>query len=221
MTCLFPRTTAIHSPISGEIFITEFLGRKSLFVNGTAQSGGEFKRMWDQVISKIKNRNFRQCAVLGVGGGTVIRSIRRYYPDLPITAIEIDPLIISLAADRFGLKNIRYLNLVVFDALDWVKRNINLNRYDLIVVDLFTGRTNPLPVRQQLFLKRLIKTVRNGGTVLYNAHFTPGRLQEYNEFIQLLQSIFKNPQQVFAYKYNRVIRMTKADRDSSLTGKIK
>jgi spermidine synthase len=77
----------------------------------------------------------QRALVLGVGGGTVIRQLRQWYPTLQVTGIELNPTHLYIARRFFDLDD-PAVNLIEADAIDWVQC-YDGPPFDLIVDDLF------------------------------------------------------------------------------------
>ena len=74
--------------------------------------------------------------LLGLGGGSVVESLRKDFKfQKSITAIDIDLVIIELAKEEFQLKDDKNLDVFYEDALQFIKRN--RDSFDLIIIDLF------------------------------------------------------------------------------------
>jgi spermidine synthase len=72
--------------------------------------------------------------MLGLGGGTSLRTLRHLLPDLEITTVEIDPEMIALARHYMGLDKIG-AEVVADDAYAWLRRN--RRKYDVIFDDVY------------------------------------------------------------------------------------
>lgn len=77
----------------------------------------------------------QRALVLGVGGGTVIRQLRHWYPDLQVTGIELNPTHLDIARRFFDLED-DAVTLIEADAIDWMQIYDD-EPFDLIVDDLF------------------------------------------------------------------------------------
>ena len=86
----------------------------------------------------------RRVLVLGVGGGAVIRLLRRFVAVDSIVGVELSPLHVFVARRFFGVDS-RVARLEEADARDWVER-YDGPRFDMIVDDLF-GEEGGEPVR--------------------------------------------------------------------------
>ena len=98
--------------------------------------------------------------VLGVGGGSVVQLIKKYWPKVIITGIEIDPEIIRISYKHFGLDKIANLKIVNTDALDFIIRT--REKFDLIIVDLYIGYTR-VPIDD----KNLKKILAGNGIIIF------------------------------------------------------
>ncbi|MCL5798368.1 MAG: hypothetical protein M1366_06250, partial [Patescibacteria group bacterium] len=179
------RIVTINSNINGEIKFYSWFGKKTLYVNSVAQSGGEYVRMWNKSIDGLKKLNIEKSLVLGVGGATVIEKIRDKYPEAIITGVELDHQIIKIAQRFFRLKTDAKTKIVVSNAETWIKKSKDKDQYDLIVVDLFLTKYNPEFSRKENFLKKLKILLRENGEILYNSHFRPDSPEEFGEFEEM------------------------------------
>lgn len=66
-------------------------------------------------------------AVLGVGGGLLIRYLLEKYPTASVVGVELDPEMVEIAQKYFGLPDTmaqqsQRLRIMVEDALDFIRR---------------------------------------------------------------------------------------------------
>lgn len=102
------------------------------------QSFGSLHRVWQDAFTKIelRQRPPKSVLLLGLGGGSVPQILRKeLHIAAPITAIEIDPVMIALGRSHFGLSQLADLRIIEADAV--VQVHSDRQRYDLVVVDLF------------------------------------------------------------------------------------
>jgi len=173
---IFPRTVyKTTSKISGEIEVKEQLGQYTLHVQGMLQSGGVARGTWKKAFKKftIYNLQFTNILVLGLGGGTVVGLIKSRWPKAKIIGIEIDPEIVKIGKNYFGLDEINNLKIINADAIDWVETCFNdLNhcnkKVDLIIVDLYLGDKFPKKAESEEFLRNLKKLLAKNGMVVFN-----------------------------------------------------
>ncbi len=208
LSYLFPQTiTTSFSKINGEIKVVEYFGKYAIYVDGAPQSGAEIRPMWKKIIKIINNQQLtiNNCLVLGVGGGDVINALNKYFPEASVTAVELDPVMAEIANKYFGLNKIKLLKIIIDDALSIVAGNNLKEKYDLIVVDLFIGKSNPQDSRSAIFLHRLKNKLTNTGIILFNSHYFPDKPDEFEKLTDLCQKIFQHVEIIFSYKYNRVL----------------
>lgn len=208
LSYLSPQLIAVFpSKVNSEIKVVEYFGRKAVYVDGVPQSGAEITSMWEKIIKRIKKQELRikNCLVLGIGGGDVIKIIRKYYKDAEIIGVDNDPTMIDIAKKYFDLDRVSKCKIVISDALDFVKKV--KTKFDLIVVDLYLGRLNPQKTREIDFMKNLKKILAAGGLILYNSHYRKDNPSEFIQFLDTCKKIFPKIEEVFAYRNNRVVKL--------------
>lgn len=181
----------VKSPINGRIQVVEILGSRYISIGGLSQSGGLVKNLWESGLKKLRKEQFepRTCLVLGVGGGTVIQLIVKYFPQADITGVELDPNMIKLGKKYFGLKNSKNLNIIIADALIWVNDTTITKHFDLILVDLYIGKEVPKQLNRNEFLLKLRSLLTKKGIIIFNRLRNRDNKIEINTFINLLKSI--------------------------------
>lgn len=111
-------------------------------VNGLTQSGGIVESIWRQTLKKLnsKNINAKSILILGLGGGSVVKVIRKYWPEAKITGIEIDPVMIELGKKYLDLDKYN-VDIKIQDARKFLSQisNSNLKSYNLVIVDTYLG----------------------------------------------------------------------------------
>jgi hypothetical protein len=82
--------------------------------------------------------------ILGLGGGSLVRALRRVLPGIHITAVESRAAVIDLARQWFGLdEDDALLELVCEDAAGFLQQGVA--QFDLIFADLYLAEgVNPL-----------------------------------------------------------------------------
>lgn len=72
--------------------------------------------------------------MLGLGGGTAVRQLKRLIPNLAVTAVELDSKMISLARKFMHLDKLG-IDIHAGDAYTWLKQN--KQEFDVIVDDVY------------------------------------------------------------------------------------
>lgn len=203
---LFKKIT-YQSPINGEITLGTQKNEKAIFAGGVTQSGGELVSMWDTVIGELYRKNFRvkHFLLLGVGAGMIFRVIKHYYPKAKMVGIEIDPVMKQIAIEQFDWKDTKSQEIIIADAISWLRNDIPKKKFDLIAVDLFIGPFNAPKTRSKKFLESLKKRLNSKGVILYNTHYRKENPNEYKKFCSMLKPLFESKNEVFSYPLNRVL----------------
>src|SRR3989344_4262622 len=124
------------SKYNGHIKVVKTLGMGTYIQsNGLTQSGGIVETIWKQTLRelRIKKEEIRNILILGLGGGTVAKLLRKTYPKAKITGVEIDPIMIELGRKYLDLENYN-IDIKIADALTYKLLPIT---YDLIIVDTY------------------------------------------------------------------------------------
>lgn len=122
--------------------------------------------------------NPRRVVVVGLGGGAMVRFLRHYEPELSVEAVEIDPMVVKIAAEQFGTRPDDKLTITTADGLDYLKKTDI--RYDVIYLDAFlkpsaeTDLTGlPLRLKTERFYGGLNDKLSPGGVVVVNLNQHP------------------------------------------------
>ena len=168
LSYIYPVTKTIASQYSGLLEITWYNGKKHLNSKNANYSYGSLQRILKFGLEKINLTNVNSTLVLGMGGGSVIATLRDDFTYLKqIEAVEIDPIIIDIANIEFGISQGEFLKIHCADAYKFMKTNHK--KFDLIIVDLFIDLTVPDRFLNLEFWDNVIKSKSLGGTIIFNA----------------------------------------------------
>lgn len=173
ISSLLPQTVLITSSrYNTAIRVVREWGGLKLLVNGSPQSGSYIRMLWSRALRKFHvdaSQNVRTVLVLGVGGGTVMDILANRFPRAVITAVDIDPVMIKIAKEYFGIDKYPNVHLLHADANAFVTESVKKgNVFDVVVVDVFIGPKIPAFVSGVPFLTSLHKIVKPGGDLLIN-----------------------------------------------------
>jgi len=104
--------------------------------------------------------------VVGLGGGTVTRTLRMIYPDAEITNVEFDPEIVTVAKQYFSYTEDAKMKLVVEDARRWLRGTTE--QFDMILLDAYHGGYIPFHLTTREFLEIVRERLAPGGVVCSN-----------------------------------------------------
>jgi spermidine synthase len=178
----------INSPINGQIKVIRSLGFGTyLQVGGLTQSGGVVYDVWKSTLKQIKNKDIKSVLVLGLGGGSVVTLINKYFPKVKITGVDIDIKMVEMGRKYLGLNKLD-LDIVIQDAFKFCLKD--KNKYDLIVVDLYRGDTFPKAFESAEFLDIIKKLLEDKGMIIFNRLYYGEKRREATKFGDLLEKHF-------------------------------
>jgi spermidine synthase len=189
------------SAYSTDIRVIEDSGSLRLLVDGIEQSGKYIDKILKRAIDACEfpsSSKIETMLLLGVGGGSLIRFFRKPFPDIAIDAVDIDPVIIQVAQKYFGLVTAKDLHIQNGDALRFVGETAKKNhrKYDLIVVDLYIGRSIPDFVWDREFLEQIHALLRPCGLVFINVVHDGKYEERVKKLRRTLQNLFSKVQEI-------------------------
>lgn len=139
--------------------------------NGLTQSGGIVETIWKQTLRFLNHKSpiINHCLILGLGGGTVAKLIRKNWPEAKITGVEIDPIMIELGKKYFDLDKVG-VEIVIKDAFEYFNHQpstIN-HHFDLIVVDLYNGDQFPKQFESDKYISLVGSHLSKSGIAVFN-----------------------------------------------------
>ncbi len=168
----FPITKKIKSVHNGYLELTVVNGRTVLDTSNTNYSYGSLQRVLKFSLEHTDVSHAENVLLLGLGGGCVLKTLwNEFNYKGNVTAVDIDPVIITVAEKEFGILPDGKTRIVCADAQDFVKDDID--KFDLIIIDLFIDNIVPEKFLQQEFWKDVLKKVNNNGTIIFNTLCTP------------------------------------------------
>ncbi|MDO4228424.1 MAG: fused MFS/spermidine synthase [Capnocytophaga sp.] len=168
---LFPITIyKTASDVSKSIEVVLYNGKLMIDTPNTNYSYGSLQRILRFGLQKIgfqKIRNMQHILVLGMAGGSVIKTLTdevKYTH--PITAVDIDKNIVDVAVKFFKMNEIDNLEIIIEDAQKFVKQTDKT--YHLIIIDIFQDSLMPDFLFSEVFINQVIKILKPDGIVLFN-----------------------------------------------------
>ncbi len=168
LSYLWPITKGHNSSINGTLELTWINGKKVLDSKNANYSYGNLQAVLSYGIGKIDLKNVSNVLLLGMGGGSVIKTLREDHNfHGKLTAVEIDPIVVDIACNEFGVCPDKQLSVVCEDALQFVAHN--KEQFDLVIIDIFIDTEVPSSFYAESFWEQIIAAVTLDGTVLFNA----------------------------------------------------
>jgi spermidine synthase len=109
--------------------------------------------------------NIRRVLVIGLGGGTIPKRFIRDYPQVSVTAVDIDPYVIDIAAKYFDVHQSTRLSIKEADGRIFLRRSPE--KWDMIVLDAYYADSVPFFLTTREFFT-IARAHLNPGGVLVN-----------------------------------------------------
>lgn len=133
-------------------------------------------------------------SILVIGGGAFMLPIAAFhqFPGLSIDVVEIDPLLVKLSRDFFDLPNDKRLRVHVEDGAEFV-RNAE-KRYDMIIIDAFSGYTIPAQLLDIDTIKQYKRHLSRKGVVAINfiSEYKTRRYRLAHQLVESFGKVFPN-----------------------------
>ena len=129
----------------------------------------------------------RKALEIGLGGGRVASYLHDYVPSLDVTCAELDPGVIELAQEYFGVTQDARLRLVAQDGRIYARRT--RERYDIIMVDAYQGTLVPFHLVTREFFQIVKSKLAPGGVAVQN--ISPDVLNR-DDMIATVGAVFDN-----------------------------
>jgi spermidine synthase len=196
------------SEINQNLEVTWNNGKLVLDSKNTNYSYGSLQKVLRKGLESIGFeyiRNSKHILVLGVAGGSVIKTlVDEIKYEGKITGIEIDYQTIIIANKYFGLNTIQNLEIVIDDAQNFVKK-ANY-KFDIIIVDIFQDLLMPSFLFEDQFIEDIKKAMNPNGCIIFNTIVGNNNAQIRNEnFVKMIES-----------KKMNVKRISKVEGDNEL-----
>lgn len=158
------------SKVSKNLEVTWNYGQLVLDSENTNYSYGSLQRILRKGLKYIgykRIQNFNSVLVLGVAGGSVIKTlVDEINFKGKITGVEIDEEVVKIANSYFKLNEIPNLKIIIDDAFEFVLKT--KEKYDLIIIDIFQDTTMPNFLFEDFFIKRINFLLNVNGFILFN-----------------------------------------------------
>jgi predicted O-methyltransferase YrrM len=158
------------STVSKNLEVTWVNGKLVLDSLNTNYSYGNLQgilRKGLKIIGFEKIKSMKTILVLGVAGGSVIRTlVDEINFKGQIIGIEIDPSVIAIANSYFKLDTIPNLEIIIDDAANYVLKTNK--KFDLIIIDIFEDAKMPSFLFEFFFVNRACFLLKPKGLILFN-----------------------------------------------------
>lgn len=169
--------------------LNEGQGVHSIYRPDTLQYNGP----WDQFLvgpyfyANQKPSDIKRVAIVGLAAGTTARQMTAVYGDIPIDGFELDPKIVEVGQQYFGM-NLPNLNVIIGDG------RLNLERseqkYDIIAVDAYRPPYIPPHMTTREFFQIAASHLTDDGVLTINSASVPGDRRLINGLATTMATVF-------------------------------
>lgn len=167
LSYLWPDTKRYYSEINGTLEVTYIDGKKVLDTENANYSYGSLQKILEFGVSEINLKTVENTLILGMGGGSVILSLRdKFNYKKNVVAVEIDPKVIQIAAKEFGITESKNQKIIEEDAFKYVENSNDV--FQLIIIDVFVDLNVPNKFFEKDFCYNVSKLIDKNGFFIFN-----------------------------------------------------
>lgn len=180
-----------NSPINGKIRVVKDLAWGThIQAEGLTQSGGVVESIWRSTLKNLRTKKLKNCLILGLGGGTAAKLVRKFWPEAKIVGVEVDLIMVELGKKYMGLEEIE-VEIKIGDAQAIINQLSTINKeFDLILVDLYVGDKVPEKFKSDEFLELVLRLLTDNGTAVFNRLYYGEKRPEAMKFGKKLEKVF-------------------------------
>ncbi|MCC6175168.1 MAG: methyltransferase domain-containing protein [Chloroflexi bacterium] len=142
-------------------------GRRVLLVDGVVQSVLDDAAELGYWAAMVPDVRPERALILGVGGGTIVRLLRKRFGSFPIVGVDDDADILAFAGRE--LADAEQVQLVEADAFEWTREAAEHGEhFDLACVDVFRADAMPADLTRKPFLRAVRRLLEPRGRAVFN-----------------------------------------------------
>jgi len=111
-------------------------------------------------------RNVRSILEIGTGGGRTSWYLHRFLPDIRVTSVELDPVVVEMSRKYFGLRDEPNFRIEAQDGRLFLSQS--KDKYDVIMIDAYRGPFVPFHLLTKEFYQIVKDHLAEGGVVVQN-----------------------------------------------------
>lgn len=146
--------------------------------------------LWNPALTNV--------LMVGLGGGSTQRSYQKYWPQVTVETVELDPMVVKVAAQYFGFRQTPTNYVVIADGRVHLRQT--KKKYDVILMDAYTksryGSSIPYHLATQEFFELASQHLTDQGVLAYNVI---GSLQGWRA--DILGALYRTLKSVFPQVY--------------------
>lgn len=127
---------------------------------------------WDYAITIPASIPTQNTLILGLAGGNISNLFHTYFPEMKITGIEIDPLVVEIGKQLFDTTKSPNIQVITEEARNYLVHTTE--KYDLVVLDAYHNLSMPIHLSTSEFFSSIAGHLTTNGTLAINvAHNGP------------------------------------------------
>jgi len=174
----------VDTPAQRDLFLNYTLGAQTTMSKKGLLTG----QYYDTFLIGPHFNGGGKVLFLGVAGGTSLKQLVTVFPKLTVTGIDLDPAVLKVAREYFGLKGEKRIKLVAEDAR-WFVANAT-EKYDVIAIDLYVTGHIPFFTTTREFFTLVHDRLSENGIVIMNVLSITGSGELLNPMIRTVRSVF-------------------------------
>lgn len=193
---LFSKRLAKSVTPDSMVEVTEYHGIRELHLGtGAIQSAMRISRPWDLELAYTRAMMSyllfvpepKEVLMIGLGGGSLAKFIRKHRPQTRITAVEISPQVVNAARTHFELpENDDTLEVIIGDGVEYIFNHPECA--DVILLDGFDAGCQVEALATQAFYKACKRALKPDGVLVVNLW---GRDPEFVTWFSRLVAAFE------------------------------
>ena len=185
------------SPINGRIVVMKTAGLGIYIqVEGLTQSGSVVYDIWNTTLKEVKKEKseVNDCLVLGLGGGSAAKLVRKYWKMSNIVGVDIDPVFVEFGKKYMQLDRVN-VDIHIQDANEFIKQN--KEKYDLILVDMYVGYEVPEEFIKLSFVRDIKEMLNKDGLAVFNRLYFNDKRKLAEQFSKMLEKEFEKVERFY------------------------
>jgi spermidine synthase len=170
---VFDKLTAYH-----HVQVVDDNGMRTLSFNGSWETRmsltdplqGHFEYTEYFHMPWLWNTNIERVLMVGLGGGSTQRSYQHYYTNVVVETAELDPVVVQVAKQYFGVTETPRNKIHISDGRVFLRRTTE--KYDVIIMDAYSttryGSSIPPHLTTKEFFTLASEHMTTNGVLAYN-----------------------------------------------------
>ncbi|GAH25527.1 unnamed protein product [marine sediment metagenome] len=126
----------------------------------------DLKYSQTMIAALALHREPREVLLIGLGGASIPKFLQKYFPELELDIVELDPDVVRVCQDYFEFRGNAKTRVFVMDGRMYLKRAEK--QYDLILLDAYAADHMPFHLTTVEFIQLVKSHLKPGGVVASN-----------------------------------------------------